>query len=144
MSPTSSRPKLISPSHIQTQKTTKAFKPRRKQQRKIQKYQKNGEHPRLKPARIRAVALFICVLAVAGLERRGAVGGDAALDVGGVCGFGEEDGAVVSGSGEGGVLVGGMRGFWGWGGGGGIPLGQAPRKEMALGQLVVYWHVPMC
>lgn len=110
----------------------------------FQKYQKNGEHPRLKPARIRAVALFICVLAVAGLERRGAVGGDAALDVGGVCGFGEEDGAVVSGSGEGGVLVGGMRGFWGWGGGGGIPLGQAPRKEMALGQLVVYWHVPMC
>lgn len=47
------------------------------------------------------------------------MGGDAALDVGGVCGFGEEDGAVVSGNGEGGVLVGGMRGFWGWGGGGG-------------------------
>lgn len=71
------------------------------------------------------------------------MGGDAALDVGGVCGFGEEEGAVVSGSGEGRVLVGGMTGFWGWGGWGNT-VGQAPRKEMALGQLIVYWHVPVC
>lgn len=118
--------------------------PKENNKEKFKNTNKKGEDPRLKPASIRAVALFVCVLEVAGLERRGAVGGDAALDVGGVCGFGEEDGAVVSGSGEGGVLVGGMRGFWGWGGGGGTPLGQAPRKEMALGQLVVYWHVPVC
>lgn len=52
---------------------------------------RKGEHARLKTARIRGVALFVRVLAVARLVRRGAVGGDAALNVGGVCGFSDEE-----------------------------------------------------